>query len=488
MINGIRVMTNKIRRNKIMSNCIVSKETTDSIQDELHALEEKIKNKYRELIRESQFMFADSEPGNCYNDCPGDWTLIDSGCFSVQRLYTEQFFRDARNCSRSLYLENPFAVNAIENRVNYVIGKGHLYHVTGCRKCSKALIRQVQKIINKFVENNRWFQRQQEMIRRYDRDGEVFLRLFHEKNGETFVRFVEPEQIYTPRHIEKKSWNSYGLLTDQYDTEKIIGYWIDGEFVPGDSIQHRKNNVDMTIKRGIPLLFSVQKNLKRAEKLLRNMSVVAEIQSAIALIRKHSNISGENIRRFVRNQVCTSDGEQHFRPGTIIDTNEGIDYEFPIAAIDASRYIQILQAELRAIASRLIMPEFMISSDASNANYSSTMIAEGPSVKMFERLQSEIIRDDIMIMNKVILNAVKDNILPGDIFEKIFIQAIPPTLAVRDRLNEARANEILMKNGILSPQSMSMRYGLDPEKEVWLKKQYQHICDGPEKKKHSLQM
>ena len=29
----------------------------------------------------------------------------------------------------------------------------------------------------------------------------------------------------------------------------------------------------------------VRKNLRRAEKLLRNMSVVAEIQSAIALIR-----------------------------------------------------------------------------------------------------------------------------------------------------------------------------------------------------------
>jgi hypothetical protein len=30
-----------------------------------------------------------------------------------------------------------------------------------------------------------------------------------------------------------------------------------------------------------------QSNLRRAEKLLRNMSVVAEIQSAIALIHKH---------------------------------------------------------------------------------------------------------------------------------------------------------------------------------------------------------
>ena len=41
----------------------------------------------------------------------------------------------------------------------------------------------------------------------------------------------------------------------------------------------------------------------------------------------------------------------------------------------------VLQAELRAIASRLVMPEFMLTSDASNANYASTMVAEGPAVQ-----------------------------------------------------------------------------------------------------------
>ena len=64
----------------------------------------------------------------------------------------------------------------------------------------------------------------------------------------------------------------------------------------------------------------------------------------------------------------------------------GTDYEFPAAGIDAGRYVAVLQAELRAVASRLVMPEFMLSSDASNANYSSTMVAEGPAVKMFDRL------------------------------------------------------------------------------------------------------
>ena len=44
------------------------------------------------------------------------------------------------------------------------------------------------------------------------------------------------------------------------------------------------------------------------------------------------------------------------------------------------------------------MPEFMLTSDASNANYSSTMVAEGPAVKMFDRLQHEMLGDDIELL------------------------------------------------------------------------------------------
>ena len=67
-------------------------------------------------------------------------------------------------------------------------------------------------------------------------------------------------------------------------------------------VQHRRANVDFNVKRGIPLYTPVRKNLRRAERLLRNMSVVAEIQSAIALIRKHRGASRSGIEQFVANR------------------------------------------------------------------------------------------------------------------------------------------------------------------------------------------
>ncbi len=119
------------------------------------------------------------------------------------------------------------------------------------------------------------------------------------------------------------------------------------------------------------------------------MCAVAEIQSAIALIRKHNHLAWPAVEGHLARQSTgpfAGAGRgylQRFAPGTILDVYAGTEYHFPAAGIDAARFVAVLQAELRAIAARLVMPEFMLTSDASNANYSSTLVAEGPAVKMF---------------------------------------------------------------------------------------------------------
>ena len=204
------------------------------------------------------------------------------------------------------------------------------------------------------------------------------------------------------------------------------------------------------MKRGLPLFFPVRKNLRRAEKLLRNMSIVAEIQSAIAVIRKHGAATAAGLQQFVAGQadLSVSSGAsgrtsyfQRYAPGTILDAMAGTEYEFPAAGIDAGRYVTVLQAELRAIASRLVMPEFMLTSDASNANYSSTMVAEGPAVKMFDRLQHEMLADDLEVLWRAVRHAVDAGRLPAESLTAVEIRGTAPTLAVRDRLKDAQADQ-----------------------------------------------
>jgi len=377
---------------------------------------------------------------------------------------------------RTLATINEFAINGHENRISYVVGTGHTYRAVARSEESadRALVGEVQAVLDEFVRANRWHARQQEIVRRRDRDGEAFLRLFAGDDGIVRIRFVEPAQVITPASEAGDPAATFGIRTAPADVENVLAYCVDGHWVDAAEIQHRKANVDANMKRGLPLFYPVRKNLRRAEKLLRNMSVLAEIQSAIALIRKHGAGTRTSVQRFVdaaADATATdpaSGRTTHFRryaPGTILDAAAGTDYEFPTIGLDVSRYVAVLGAELRAIAARLVMPEFMLTSDASNANYASTMVAEGPAVRMFQRLQQEMIEDDLELVDRVMQLAVRAGRLPEAALDQVAIQGFPPSLAVRDRLKETRADEILLRAGAMSRETMARRHGLDPEKE-----------------------
>ncbi|HWB01221.1 MAG TPA: phage portal protein [Pirellulales bacterium] len=401
---------------------------------------------------------------------------LDSRNSSGPAFTTEAQHREIRAECRALAVSNEFAINGHENRVSYIIGRGHIYRASA-RKGSSAdpvLADQVQSLLDEFIEANRWHHRQQELVLRCDRDGEAFLRFFVGVDGSTSVRFIEPIQISTPAEMSGNPTDTFGIRVDSQDVEAVVGYFVDGQLVDAAEIQHRKANVDMNVKRGLPLFYPVRKNLRRAERLLRNMSAVSEIQSAIALIRHHRHGSRTAVQQFISQQ---SDGTstspttgrtttvKRYAPGTILDAHADIDYEFPAAGLDASNFVRVLQAELRAIASRLVMPEFMLSSDASNGNYASTMIAETPAVRMFERMQAQQIADDLEVMRRVIRNACLAGRLPLEALTSVTIQAEPPTLAMRNRLEEAEVFQIQYQNGILSPQTWSAMAGLDYRQE-----------------------
>ncbi|HEX4415166.1 MAG TPA: phage portal protein [Lacipirellulaceae bacterium] len=430
------------------------------------------------------------DPREAYADSDGGWWLPvganGESARSVSTPMSDRSLADLRAQCRALAATNEFAINGHENRISYIVGPGHSYRAAVCKgmDASQEIALQVQRLLEKFQQENRWQLRQQEIVRRVDRDGEAFLRLFVDADGLTRMRFIEPDQVVAPASLASDPSASFGIQTDAEDVENVLGYYVDGEFVEAANIQHRRSNVDFNVKRGLPLYAPVRKNLRRAERLLRNMSVVAEIQSAIALIRKHRGASRSGIEQFVANNAdasSTSDANGRTRhysqygPGTILDAPAGMDYDFPAQGLDASNFVAVLQAELRAIAARLVMPEFMFTSDASNANFASTLVAEGPAMKMFERLQMSMIEHDTAIMRQVIDNAIVAGTLPGNVHEFVHLQAVPPSLHVRDQLQQAQVDQIAFSHGILSPQTWSQHLGLDYGQEQ--KNLAVHQCD-----------
>lgn len=424
------------------------------------------------------------DPADSLDDADGSrWLPLDGGRGTPgSSPITEPELAALRAECRQLALTNEFAINGHENRISFVVGTGHAYRATpkAGRNAPQDLVQQVQLVLDQFVRTNRWHARQQEIVRRRDRDGEVFLRLFPSPSGTLEVRFVEPDQVFTPPERTADRHASFGIQTAPHDVETVLGYWIDRQWVDAGQVQHRKANVDANVKRGLPLFLPVRKNLRRAEKLLRNMSVVAEIQSAIAIIRKHASGTRATVGQFVARHADGSRSSpatgrtthyRRFAPGTILDAQGGTDYQFPVAGVDAARYVTVLQAELRAIASRLVMPEFMLTSDASNANYASTMVAEGPAVRMFQRLQHAMLEEDLDLMNRAVQTATDAGHLPHGTLDLVDIQGIPPSLAVRDRLRETQADQILVRSGAMSIQTMAARHGLDPDRELPLIRQ-----------------
>ena len=219
-------------------------------------------------------------------------------------------------------------------------------------------------------------------------------------------------------------------------------------------------------------MYPVRKNLIRAEKLLRNMSLATEIQTAIALIRRHKQATQQAVRSFVQakaelqqtNPNGKTENVLRYGPGSILDVPANQEYDVP-KQLDPSKTISALQAELRAIASHLVMPEFMLSSDASNANYASTMVAEGPAVKNFEAEQQVQIEYDLELLDEAMRYAVDSSLLSRAEWEACKIDVQPPTVQVRDRLQEAQIRQIDMGLGILSPQTATAQAGNDYEQE-----------------------
>jgi hypothetical protein len=424
---------------------------------------------------ESQASLWDSyvDPREAYLGNDGEvWESIGGSFTSLEELpfrtVTELF--QIQSVARILWRDNEFAKNAHRNRINYIVGWGHTYTVSGkSNEVPEATIERVQSVLNEVLKINKWCNRQREIQLRSDRDGEVFIRKFRGDGGILKFRFIEPRQVQPP--ASEKTYQSYGVETKEDDFETVLAYHVDGQPVDASEIQHRKWNVDSSIKRGYPLLYPVRRNLVRASKLLRNMSMATEIQTAIALIRKHQQATKEAVRSFVAAKAETGQTRNgvpesllRYPAGSILDVPAGQDYSIP-PQMDPSKTVSALQAELRAIASLLVMPEFMLTSDASNAAYASTMVAEGPAVKNFEAEQQAQIEYDIELLDEAMQFAVDSGLLAHADWAACSIAASPPSVQSRNKLEEAQTRQIDIALGILSPQTAASESGRDYEQE-----------------------
>jgi capsid protein len=403
-----------------------------------------------------------------------DWSAI-STMWPPYR--TQDELDRIRRASRWLAVRHPFAIAALEVRASYVVGTGHRYTVRpkDGQEIEPNVLTAIQAEITEFTERNQWFHRQRDNQMRMDRDGELFLRMF-DVDGYLVVRYIEPELVASPVG-DAGPGNLFGLVLDPQDAETVRAYTVrrpdrgpsSYEEVPADQVQHRRSTIDTALPRGIPIFWAVEPNLRRVWKLLRNMTTVASIQAAVAFVRQHERTSGSAIQQYLARTGATP-GErpkdvETIPPGAIIDLEPGVKAEFPSSSINVGNFTAAVQAELRAVAARLSMPEYMLSGDASNANYASTLVAEAPAIRTFERLQAEMLWYDTQLLSRALQLAELHGRLPEGVHQQVVIDGEAPTVAVRDRLKEVQADQLLLTMQLVSPQTIAARYGYDYSQE-----------------------
>lgn len=406
---------------------------------------------------------------------------IDKSPTDYSRITSETELQAVRDECRNLATENPFAIGFHENMVNYVIGDGDKPTIVAKKgeEIDDATLKPIQDILDEWMYDHDWVTNQQEAVRRYDRDGEFFRRFFRTGDGDLAVRFVEPNHITTPPNHPEPHY-SFGVETDPDDVLTTEAFWLktslesDFERVPADEMQHVKANVDQNVKRGLPTTWAMREQLTDASALLKNISVTSQIQTSIALIRRHMGgtaagaLAGRaSAATWTQQDPRTgkTDYYQKRKPGAIIDAPTNTEYDFPASGLDVEKYGAGVQAILRGAAARVCFPEFMFTSDASNANYASTMVSEGPAVRMFQRRQKVHREPDLAVLWKVLEYKAEAGLIDGNLLERVEIQTEPPTVNVRDEKAEAETNSILHDKKILSPQTWAAKANLEYQQE-----------------------
>lgn len=377
-----------------------------------------------------------------------------------------------RLIGRDLAFDNPFAKNGHTNLRNFVVGTGFTYRLIDPkrRKTLEKPIEQALALWEVWVEEHSWWEAESEMQYRGDRDGEAFIRFFVDVGGELTYRWVEPDEV-----VDRSGKFEFGIITPPGDKQDIRGYVINDQPVEAHEVLHFKQNVDMNVFRGVPSFWCVRENLVRASKVLRNMSKVAELQAAIALIREHPvGQKGSSVATWLDNDADRtvtdlesgqSVRQKKLQPGTILDVPAGQKYHFPAAGINASEIVGVLDAELRAAASSVSMAEFIFSMNAANSNYASLLAAESPTLKAFTVRQRRMGRH----LRKAFKIFLKVNVALGRLDERLLelkcdIQG--PSVKSRNEFQETRSREIRHRNGLLSLRTWGAQEGLDYDAEL----------------------
>ncbi len=417
----------------------------------------------------------------------------------------EQDLARIRGRAHNLVTLTATHTGVLDALANYVLGPGFTFTARATTPEAADLAATAQGVIDRFLDENHFHGAlDREAHARSREDGEAFLVLAPQAGGAIQARFLECEQITQPadpRPLEDwlgcgeefpSCWK-FGVHTSLRETDRALGYHViydgtglDWDYVPAARMEHFKRNVPANAKRGVSDFFSVLGDLEREAKLRRNTAEGAALQAAIAWIQETppGTLRGDAQSQsnedffFVYDRPNASGGMtrqyvNRYPAGTILKPSAGTTYKpGPLGSERNSNFVLVGQYILRSIAVRWNIPEYLISSDASNANYASALVAESPFVKARESDQQFYRRHFRSLLWKVLRLAWETGRFSrlgtswDTLRSLVEIKVDAPAVATRDSLKLAQTQAVQIGLGILSRRTAAAQAGLDYDAEV----------------------
>ena len=329
-----------------------------------------------------------------------------------------------------------------------------------------------------FWKKNSMSRRVASLFTKWERDGTAYLRLF-ESDDAPAVRFVDPLAIegseFAAEGIPPGSAipNSLGIVTEEDDIETVLGFVVknlsadrsetDSEFVSANDMLQLKTETDFDSLVGLPLMYSVFTNMRRADTMLKNASVLVTIQTAIAMIRTHENATMSQIssiknrnatgsRRVVDESRAREISTKRMYSGTILDGKKGTKYEFPAHGVESDKWMIPIHEELSRVAGCASIPVvWLLAKDSEEP-----LTPDSPYLADIKYSRSEFydymenLYWNVQARMGVAVDEVRKN------YELVINGPVIPTAKP---LDQARIDDIHIKHSAKSPQQLAREHG-----------------------------
>jgi len=344
-----------------------------------------------------------------------DWMLVGAN----QGVYSEQQL-DSDRAEARLQERRPAGRNIKQTMQDFIIGTSSAIDAEDENP-------EVQEYWDGWAERNDFDLTAKEIVNRVIRDGEMFNRWFEPegKDGDIQMRFVDPAEIKPGTD----AMPTYGIEVNSQDYKDIVSYHRaymtngntqQSEAIPAAEMDHLKIGVDSDVKRGVSFYKGIGKYMTEYNKWLDDRIKLNRIRHFFNVIGEPlsgATAIGDMKAKMPDMSYSTAPTgkdkkKQAVRSGSVLFT-KGVKWSLESLNINANDTKEDGRAIQLMVALGTNIPEYITRADASNANYSSSMVAESPFVRAMESWQHFFKLYFKKVYRRVIEDAIKRDLLPA---------------------------------------------------------------------------